>query len=252
MTESPIVDQPPERGIAALAPRGRGMTTPGRCSNLDYCSIGMRRLLVKVPVTAPFTCPECGGALRPPMSAKRAGRPWVMPLLRIMLLLVGIGLGFVQGYLTGRFQPAMTAAFFAASSDAARRLGLAGSGLVLPPKAASPAPAPEKLPVLVEARPLPARLRPADSVAAPHLADEKLFGRVVLDCAIDAISTHAGCRVSDVRGGDAFSPLAQAWLRSLDVRYAPEMRAGKPALTDHRWRVVVEDFSGTRARAGGK
>ena len=47
-------------------------TTPGRCANLDYCSIGMQRILVEVPVNKPFICPECGGKLRPPVGWRSA------------------------------------------------------------------------------------------------------------------------------------------------------------------------------------
>ena len=40
--------------------------TPGRCRELDYCSIGQMRTLVDVPLGQPFVCPECGKPLHAP------------------------------------------------------------------------------------------------------------------------------------------------------------------------------------------
>ena len=42
--------------------------TPGRCRELDYCSIGQMRTLVRIPLGQPFVCPECGKPLRAPVS----------------------------------------------------------------------------------------------------------------------------------------------------------------------------------------
>jgi hypothetical protein len=255
-------------GEDAASPRRRGdsESTPGRCANLDYCSIGMQRVLVEVPVTKPFICPECGGRLRPP---GRSGlrRAWVIPALRIAILLAGIGLGTVQGYIMGRMQPGVKKAVATVSNDTLEKVNAARAMLGLralpadaikvaptaaPIAASAPplAPPPPPMPFLVADRAYPRRPPPLDTEDPPQrLADEQHFGQVVVDCAIGAIQVKPVCHVTDIRGGDAFSAAATAWLEALSVQYAPGKRDGAPALLDHRWRVIFEDFSGTAPRA---
>jgi hypothetical protein len=43
----------------------------GRCRELDYCSIGQMRTLVRIPLGRPFVCPECGKPLREPVLMNR-------------------------------------------------------------------------------------------------------------------------------------------------------------------------------------
>jgi hypothetical protein len=225
---------------AAARERADQTTTPGRCGNLDYCSVGLQRVLVKVPVDRPFVCPECGNALHPPDDGES---PWVMPAVRIGILVVGIGLGFAQGYLTGRLHVGAAPAFRTEPSAAPREPAADVARMQEPPPRAADLPRP--LP-LVASRAYPAHPAPLDVDDPPaHLQQEQRFGQVTLDCSLDVSADRPSCRVGSVRGGDAFSALALAWLQSLEVRYAAGARAGVPALLDHRWRVVFEDYSGT-------
>ncbi len=241
--------------------RGDTETTPGRCANLDYCSIGMQRILVEVPVNKPFVCPECGGKLRPPTEGRQR-RPWVMPAIRLAILLLGIGLGTVQGYVMGRMQPSVKKAVATVSQETVEKVNAARALLGLPklpaesirmaPAAASappPQPAAAKSappPILVELRPYPRKTLPLDTEGPPsHLAEEQHIGQVVIDCTLGAIQVKPECHASNIHGTDAFSAAAVAWLEGLSVQYAPGTRNGAPALLDHRWRVFFEDFSGT-------
>jgi hypothetical protein len=245
--------------------RGDSDTTPGRCANLDYCSIGMQRILVEVPVNKPFVCPECGGKLRPPVEGGTR-RPWVMPTIRVAILLAGIGFGTFQGYVMGRMQPTVKKAMVTVSNDTVDKVNAARALLGLPkltaasihmvpasPAAPPPAPATPKAaaaPVLVEDRPYPRKSPPLDTQdPPPHLADEQHVGQVVIDCTLGAIQVKPECRATDTRGSDAFSAGAVTWLNGLSVQYAPGTRNGAPALLDHRWRVIFEDFSGTTPHA---
>ena len=256
----------PGRAEEAASPRRRGdlQTTPGRCANLDYCSIGMQRILVEVPVNKPFVCPECGGKLRPPVDSGMR-RPWVMPAIRLAILLAGIGLGTVQGYVMGRMQPSVKKAVATVSQDTVDKVNAARALLGLPkipaeairmapaaPPAPPPSPTPSKPvapPILVEARPYPRKPPPLETEdPPPHLADEQHFGQVVVDCTLGAIQVKPDCHASNIRGADAFSAAAVAWLNTLSVQYAPGTRHGAPALLDHRWRVFFEDFAGTAPR----
>ena len=253
----------PRLSLADAAPR-RGaelQSTPGRCANLDYCTIGMQRILVEVPIGKAFVCPECGGKLRPP-SGTGLHRPWVMPALRIAILFLGIGLGTFQGYVWGRMQPTVKKAVSTVSQDTAEKVNAARALLglqKLPPEAIRPSPAapataaepaapPAKAdaaPVLVADRPYPRKAPALDAEDPPaHLADEQHFGQVVVDCTLGALQVKPQCHASNVRGGDAFSAKAVAWLNGLSVQYAPSTRNGAPALLDHRWRVFFEDFAG--------
>jgi hypothetical protein len=64
----------------------------GRCRDLDYCSIGQMRTLVRIPLGRPFICPECGKPLREPvlmnapMSRKRIA-VWSVGTLGLFVLL---------------------------------------------------------------------------------------------------------------------------------------------------------------------
>jgi hypothetical protein len=253
---------------ADAAPR-RGadpQSTPGRCANLDYCTIGMQRILVEVPIGKAFVCPECGGKLRPP-SGGGLHRPWVMPALRIAILFLGIGLGTLQGYVWGRMQPTMKKAVATVSRDTAEKVNAARALLglqKLPSEAirlapAPPVPATESAAppakavtssILVADRPYPRKAPALDTEDPPtHLADEQHFGQVVVDCTLGALQVRPECHASNVRGGDAFSASAVAWLNGLSVQYAPGNRNGAPTLLDHRWRVFFEDFAGIAPRA---
>jgi hypothetical protein len=254
-------------GGDGASPRRRGdvETTPGRCNNLDYCSIGMQRVLVEVALSKPFVCPECGGKLRSPVKTGMR-RPWVMPVLRLAILLAGIGLGIVQGYVIGRMQPTVKRAVASVSHDTVEKVNAARALLglpKLPPEAiraapdSAPPPAqmpqaakPAAAPLLVAERPYPHKSPPIDSADPPaHLSDEQHFGLVVVDCTLGAIEVKPACHATDTRGGDAFSAAAVAWLNGLSVQYAPGRRNGAPALLDHRWRVVFDDFAGAPPHA---
>jgi hypothetical protein len=245
--------QPPEGEIRLSpgpAPRRRGdrEMTPGRCGNLDYCSIGMQRVLVQVPVSQPFICPECGGRLRPPGSRWRGSKPALLPLLRLMVLALCCAASMGLGYSIGRVQPAVQAASHKAAAELTALIAppppvpVAAILPPTPPPPPAPKPAP---PILVSNRPFPPRLASADITDPPaRLPHEAKFGQVVIDCGLDSLSTKASCKIGDVRGGDAFSKSAQAWLESLAVQYAPGDRAGTPILLDHRWRVTFQDYDG--------
>lgn len=226
-------------------------TTPGRCGNLDYCSIGMQRVQVRVPISEPFVCPECGGRLRPPGRLGGSRRPWLLPAMRVSVLVGCIGAALVLGYSVGRIQPAVHKAVQQAARDAGAGLKSAGSALGLgdqpPPKpAAVVPPAPRApLPIFVGERPYPTRALSVDVTNPPtHLPREARFGEVTIDCTLEAVLTHPTCHVTDIRGADAFSAAAIAFLQSQAVQYAPSSRTGSPTLLDHRWRVVFQDFSG--------
>jgi hypothetical protein len=192
--------------------------TPGRCTNLDYCSIGLHRQVVTVPVGQAFACPECGKPLRPP-GLRGLKRPIVLPALRIAILCIGIGLGAVLGYQTGRF-------------TATQAPAAAKTPIVLPPASPLPAaPAPARHPV--QLRPFPAH-----DIADPpqHLLREQHFGQITLDCLFHASRPIPSCHTTDIRGSDAFSASALDWLQSQSPLYPPG--------PDHRWRITIDDFAG--------
>jgi hypothetical protein len=226
-------------------------TTPGRCGNLDYCSIGMQRVQVRVPISEPFVCPECGGRLRPPGRLGGGRRPWLLPAVRVTVLVGCMGAALAIGYAVGRVQPAVHKVVQQAARGAGAGLKSAGNALGLgdqpPPKPAPVVPpAPRApLPVFVGDRPYPSRALAVDVTnPATHLAREARFGEVTIDCTLEAALTHPTCHVTDIRGADAFSAAAITFLQSQAVQYAPSTRTGAPTLLDHRWRVVFQDFSG--------
>ena len=218
--------------------------TPGRCGNLDYCTIGMQRVLVQVPLDTAFVCPECASPLRPPAGHKLRGRRDWLPTVRLGVLLAAMAISLGLGYAIGRSQDKVGLAARSAARDAGASLAVASRslGLTDPPANASPA----EPPVLVAERPYPARLPSVDvSNPAERLSREARFGQVTVDCLLEAPDAKPACQVSDIRGADAFSAQAIAWLQRLNVRYAPSPHAGTTIALDHRWRVVLEDFSGT-------
>lgn len=234
-------------------------TTPGRCGNLDYCSIGMQRVLVHVPVSKSFVCPECGGALRAPGRRGGTSAAGLLPFLRISILLGGMAAALSLGYGMGRVQPVVAHAVGSASQAAVDKVRAARSALLPHPSAVAPAQAGTEtagdpasplpaLPLVVASVP-PPRLPPEDVAAPPaRLLREQRFGRVVVDCTLGALVTRPVCHVADRRGGDAFSAAALTWLQDRAVQYAPDPKSRSASLADHRWRVVFEDFSGQARR----
>jgi hypothetical protein len=185
-----------------------------------------------------------------------------MPTLRILVLVVGIGLGGVQGYLIGRVQPAVHSAVTAASKDAALQLNTARAMLglkTLAPEAvvAVPAPPPPPPPApalvaatLVQQRPYPGRTVPLELAdPAQHLQKEERAGQVTVDCILVAARDTPTCRVGDIRGTNAFSAASLAWLSKLAVKYAGDGRDGRLGGPDHRWRIIFEDFRGVAPAA---
>ena len=71
--------------------------TSGRCRELDYCSIGQMRTVVRVPLGRPFICPECGKPLHALAATQtRRSRRWPAiwagaGLAGAALLYVGLG-----------------------------------------------------------------------------------------------------------------------------------------------------------------
>ena len=243
--------QEPRVSPAAAPPRRRTdrETTPGRCGNLDYCSLGMQRALVQVPVSKAFVCPECARPLRPPGS-RADGRPTILPVLRLVVLGGAVVASLATGYLVGRVKPAVDKAVTVAeqevgltpgqrSTPAGKQAGAEQSAAV------SLAPSIE-----VTGRPYPARAAAAGAaIQAPKLGREARAGQVTVDCLLTQAQRHPACRVADVRGTDAVSAASLAWLQGLSVHYTPD-GAGK-AGSDHRWRVTFEDFSGA-AKTGAR
>lgn len=231
--------------------------TPGRCGNLDYCSIGMQRILLKVPLSQAFVCPECAGPLRAPRRASVAGRPLLLPLLRLAVLAAAVTVSLAAGYTAGRVRNGVDTAVRAATAhlDANLHEAKAALGLTQAPVQPASLPAVPALTVFVSERAYPARLPPVDTIKpAARLPGELRFGQVTLDCLLGAGSTRPSCQVTDIRGADPFSAAAVVWLQSLAVQYSPSLRGGVPTNLAHRWRVVLEDFSGTppTAKAAGR
>ena len=236
-----------------VAPRRRAdkEVTPGRCGNLDYCTIGMQRVLVQVPLTQAFVCPECGGPLRPPIGHTSAGRRDWLPVLRIGVLVTASAVSLASGYAIGRLQDRAKAVARSAALDDGAGLVVASRslGLTEPPAAQTAAP-PATLPIVVAERPYPVRGQGAEaSPPALHLLRETRFGQVTIDCLLEMPAGKPACEAADVRGADALSAAAVAWLQGLTVRYAARGREGATVAADHRWRVVLQDFSGTARRA---
>jgi hypothetical protein len=236
--------------------RREANTTPGRCSNLDYCSIGMQRVLVHVPVGERFVCPECGKNLKPP-TAGMDRRPIVIPALRILVLILGIALGLGAGYLIGLGYRPAPKPVPVASAATALKVNTARAALGLPklepdvitPAAPPPAPPPQPAQPAprayppVQERPYPTRAPPLETAdPSQHLVNEHRFGQVTVDCTLT--NGKPSCRVGNLRGADTFSAPALDWLKNLSVQYAPTAQPGDPGQPDHRWRIIFEDFAG--------
>ncbi len=222
-------------------------TTPGRCGNLDYCSIGMQRIELRVPLSQPFVCPECASALRAPTRASIMGRPVILPMLRMAVLAVAIAVSLATGYAAGRAHNAVGSAVTLATANIGANLhqATAAFGLATAPDAAAPTPT-RPAPIFVSERAYPSRLPAVDaSRPASRLPGEARFGQVTLDCTLGAASERPSCQVTDIRGADPFSAAAIVWLQDLAVHYGPSLRGGLSVGLAHRWRVVFEDFSGT-------
>ncbi len=235
------------------APRRRldREVTPGRCGNLDYCSIGMQRVLVKVALSQPFVCPECGSPLRPPGQLRKAARlSLLLPALRMAVLLAAMGASGAAGYVAGRMQPAVSKAVHTAGTGLEAVESAVGLAVPSPAVAANAVPtARAAAPVFVADRPYPLRAAPVDAAKPPgRLMREARFGQVTVDCALAAVLRHPACQVTDIRGADPVSAAAVLWLQGLSVQYAPSVRGGASVSLDHRWRVIFEDYSGTARR----
>ncbi len=236
----PFALQEPRVSPAAASPRRRTdrETTPGRCGNLDYCSIGMQRMLVQVPVDKAFVCPECARPLRPPGS-RADGRPTILPVLRLVVLGGAVVVSLATGYLVGRVKPAVDKAVAVAEQEVGLTLGQRSALSGKQAGAELPAAAPLAPPIEVTGRPYPARAAAAGAaIPVPKLGREARAGQVTLDCLLTQAQHHPVCRVADIRGTDAISAASLAWLQGLSVHYTS-------GTADHRWRVTFEDFSGT-------
>jgi hypothetical protein len=221
--------------------RGR-VATPGRCANFDYCSVGMQRVLVQVPVEDPFICPECAGPLRAPHLMGRSRRPVLLPLLRLAVLAGGMSFALIGGYVIGRTRAGTGLAADAALRAAPARPDRPQSSPAVPAAAVG-------LPghvQLVSAKPYPMHLGPVDVTSPPaRLQHEVRFGQVTIDCQLAAGQLQPRCTLADIRGANTFFPAALTWLQGLAIRYEALPGPGASAPADHRWRIMLEDFSGT-------
>lgn len=208
----------------------------------------MQRVLVQVPLSQAFVCPECAGPLKPPIGYRIRGQRNLLPIFRIAVLLLAMSVSLGIGYAVGRVQDRAATAALTAANHAQAGLEVARGALGLDAKpVAKPAPPPQ---IFVADRPYPAHPVSVDLTnPAVRLPREARSGQVTIDCMLEQPASHPSCQVTDVRGADAFSEQALTWLQSLDVRYAPTLRNGTAVPVDHRWRVVLEDFSGVPRRS---
>jgi hypothetical protein len=168
--------------------------TPGRCRELDYCSIGQMRTLVRVPLGNPFVCPECGKPLREPVLINE-------PLSRKRLALWGLGtLGvFVLLYeCVGPSAPKHHVTLAELQQEQARRAAaLPPAALPAPPVKPAPKPLAPKplaaapLPAALATPPAPARI--AVAPAAPPPAATAPGVKVTMECSIDAAGVPSNC-----------------------------------------------------------
>ncbi len=216
----------------------------------------MQRVMLKVPLSQAFVCPECAGPLRAPRRGGIGGRPVILPMLRLAVLGAAVAVSLAAGYAAGRVRTVAGPAMTAATANLGTNLheATAALGLAPAPEAQASASA-GSAPIFVSDRAYPAHLPPVDvSKPAARLPGETRFGQVTLDCVLDAGSARPSCHVTDIRGADPFSAVAIVWLHDLAVHYGPSLRGGVPVSLAHRWRVVLEDFSGTSlpAKAAGR
>jgi hypothetical protein len=151
--------------------------TPGRCRELDYCSIGQMRTLVRVPLGQPFVCPECGKPLREPVLINE-------PLSRKRLALWSVGtVGlFVLLYECVAPSPKHHVQLAELQQQQARRLAAASAPV------AKPAPPPQPAP---QAQPEPRQPAIAAPPAAGHGTAPGV--RVTMECSIDAAGVPSNC-----------------------------------------------------------
>jgi hypothetical protein len=161
--------------------------TPGRCRELDYCSIGQMRTLVRVPLGNPFVCPECGKPLREPVLINE-------PLSRKRLALWGVG---TLGVFVLLYECAVPSApkhhiqLAELQQQQARRAA---------PPAAAPAPTPVS-PVKPQAAPVPAAAAQGTSASVPPLAQggSAPGAKVTMECSIDAAGVPSNCTLAPHR-----------------------------------------------------
>lgn len=251
----------PDTGIASPGRVDRE-TTPGRCANLDYCSIGMQRIQVRVPVSQPFICPECASPLRPPTRLAGGSSSVWLTALATLSLLATVAASGTGGYMIGQWHSIPNRA----ASPVISQPPEVHAAAILPPAAQPPperkvsaapvsvTPAPQSIasmppPIVVTDRPYPAHPPSLEaSDPSPRIPQETKSGQVTIDCLLAAALIRPACRVTSVRGTDALSAAAVTWMQRLSVHYTSGPDASDFAAPDHRWRVVIDDFSGPPRR----
>lgn len=202
---------------------------PGRCRDLDYCSIGQMRTLVRVPLGRPFVCPECGKPLREPvlMNEPLSGKRivwWSVGTLGLFALLYECA---VPSGRPKHLPPAQLAAVLAKVPRppvAPPRVAAAPVPAPAPPQGKSALPAPEPLPPtpiasiaaapipLVLGPPVPTPLADAPLVRMPPPAPppaEKLAApgaKVTMECTVDASGVPSNCIPAKVQAPPAAEP----------------------------------------------
>jgi hypothetical protein len=217
----------------------------------------MQRMEVRVPISQPFVCPECSSPLRAPSRISRqTARAWPLQV-NLLILAAGIAASGVGGFMIGRQMPAIqgaarprVASIAPAASPSpgqpAVRQSLPAGLTTGTGAAALPAP------LVVAERPYPSHASAVEKIdPPPKMQAEVQSGQVVIDCMLGSAVFHPACKVSHVRGTDAFSEAAMAWLQKLPVRYVTGPRGVAPVALDHRWRVVFDDFNSPPPDPGG-
>ncbi len=144
--------------------------TPGRCGELDYCSIGQMRTVVRVGAGLPFVCPECGRPLR-----QVADRSPASPRVKLAVLAGGV-LALVA-LLVWLNQPAPRRHFVLTAANQlhapVKALPVTAQPAPAKPVSSAPAVSEPAAPVHVAARPpaqapvAPAAIAPAATASAP-------------------------------------------------------------------------------------
>jgi hypothetical protein len=202
---------------------------PGRCRELDYCSIGQMRTLVRVPLGRPFVCPECGKPLREPvlmnepLSRKRIVW-WSIGTLGLFALLYECA---VPSDRPKHLPPAQIAAVLAQvhrppapppPAPAAPMPAPAPLQAVSAPPAPKPAPPPPIAAIaaapipLVLGPPVPTPLANAPLVRMPAPLPpptEKPAApgaKVTMECTVDAAGVPSNCTPAKVQAPPAAAP----------------------------------------------